>query len=245
VQARSAAYLYWHAIHALERRICRKFDRILSASEQDRQSLLALDPRLAVTILPFPVGIDPARVPPIRKEEDSLLFVGAMHRDVNVDAVRHLCREILPWIRKDRPDVRLTIVGNQPPPEILALARDRAIRVTGFVPALEPYYAAATVFVSPLRVGGGIIVKNLDAMTAGCPVVTTSIGNEGIGATPGTHLLTADDPAAFARAVVRLLRDGEERRRLAENGRRFVEARFSIDASVETLERVYREVCVR
>jgi glycosyltransferase involved in cell wall biosynthesis len=96
--------------------------------------------------------------------------------------------------------------------------------------------------VSPLRVGGGIISKNLDAMAAGCPVVTSSIGNEGIGATPGTHLLTADGPRAFADAVVAALRDSALRRRLAEQGREFVRERFSVAASTAVLERVHGEV---
>jgi glycosyltransferase involved in cell wall biosynthesis len=111
------------------------------------------------------------------------------------------------------------------------------------VPALEPYYARATLFVSPMRVGGGILLKNIDAMAAGCPVVTTSIGNEGVGATPGRDLVTADDPDAFARAVVRLLRDEDERRRLTEHGRQFVETRFSLDVTVKGLESAYREAC--
>lgn len=239
---RMATYLYWRVIRALERRICRKFDRILAASDQDRHALLGLDPSLSVTVLPFPLTIDPARIRENEREKNSLLFVGAMHRDVNVDAVRYFCREILPLIREHVPDVRLTIVGNQPPEEILRLAAEPGIRVTGFVTALEDYYARATLFVSPLRVGGGIILKNLDAMAAGCPVVTTSIGNEGIGAASGTHLLTADDPAAFAQAVVRLLRDEEERKRLVGHARTFVQARFSLDASVSVLERTYREV---
>jgi glycosyltransferase involved in cell wall biosynthesis len=170
-----------------------------------------------------------------------LLFVGAMHRHPNVDAMRYFCRDVLPLVHRDLPHVRLTIVGNQPPPDLARLTEDPRIRVTGFVPALEPYFARATVFVSPMRIGGGILLKNVDAMAAGCPVVTTSIGNEGVGATPGRHLVTADDTDAFARAVVQLLRDEGERRRLAEQGRQFVGARFSLDATVNGLEDAYRE----
>lgn len=241
--ARLAAYLYWQAIRSLEQRICRKFDRILAASEQDRQIFLRLDSKLPVTVLPFhPVGIDPSKIRNGPREPYRLLFAGAMHRDVNIDAMRYFCWEILPRIRQELPDVRLVIVGNEPPAEIRQLANDPGIQVTGFVTALEPYYGQATVFVSPLRIGGGIIIKNLDAMAAGCPVVTTSIGNEGIGATSGEHLLTADDPAAFAGAVMRLLRDEAERARLAENGRAFVQARFSLEATVRRLEEVYHQL---
>lgn len=239
--ARVTAFLYWTAIRILERNICRKFDRILAASEYDRHLFHALDPRLSVATLPFPVGIDADGVPAGAREVDHLLFVGAMHRDANIDAVRHFCAEIFPTIRRARPDVRLTIVGHRPPPEIRRLSHDPAIVVTGFVPRLEPYYARATVFVCPIRIGGGILLKNVDAMAAGCPVVTTSVGNEGIGATSGIHLVTADGAAAFAEATIRLLGEADERRRLADNARDFVRTRFSLEASVSRLEEAYRE----
>ncbi len=237
---RMRRYAYWRAVRALERRICRKFDRVLAASERDRRRLQELVPGLAVAVLPFPVGIDPMES---LRAEDRLLFVGAMHRDVNVDAMLYFAQEILPLIRAERPAIRLTIVGNDPPDAVRRLGADPGITITGFVPALEPYYAAATVFVSPLRIGGGIILKNLDAMAAGCPVVTTTIGNEGIGATPGVHLLTADTPAAFAHAVVRLLKEPSERRRLVASARAFVRARFTVELAVERLEETYRALC--
>ncbi|MBI3752952.1 MAG: glycosyltransferase [Deltaproteobacteria bacterium] len=239
---RFTTYLYWRAIGSVEHHICRKFDRILVASEQDRKTLLGLNPMLPVTVLPHPIGIDISTIGDTAREENSLLFVGAMHRDVNRDAMRYFCREILPLIRKEIPNVRLTIVGNGPPEDIIRLADSSGIMVTGFVPAIEPYYERAAVFVSPLRIGGGIIIKNLDAMAAGCPVVTTSIGNEGIGAAPCRDLLTADEPAAFAEAVVKLLMNKDERERLARNGQAFVLAHFSLESTVNLLEEAYQEM---
>ena len=121
-----------------------------------------------------------------------LLFVGAMHRDANVDAVRWFHDEILPRVRAEVGEVRFTIAGASPPAEIQRLAASPGVEVTGFVESLEPFYARATVFVAPLRIAGGIAGKTLDALAAGCPVVTTTLGNDGIGATPGQHLLVAD-----------------------------------------------------
>ena len=90
--ARLGAWLYARAIGRLQRRICRKFDRVLTLSEHDRRTLLASQPGLSVGVLPFPIGIDPARSASTAREEASLLFVGAMYRDANVDAVSHFCR---------------------------------------------------------------------------------------------------------------------------------------------------------
>jgi polysaccharide biosynthesis protein PslH len=240
VRARLGAWVYWRGIGRLQRRICRKFDRILTLSEHDRRTLLAREPGLSVGVLPFPIGIDSARVGPGDRAGADLLFVGAMHRDANVDAVHHFCEAILPRVRAAVPDVRLTIVGADPPAEIRRFAAEPGVQVTGFVEALEPYYARATVFVAPLRIAGGIASKTLDALAAGCPVVTTTIGNDGLGATPGEHLLTADTPGEFAAAVARLLRDAALRHRLGERAREFARARFDVETSVAALEREHQ-----
>jgi glycosyltransferase involved in cell wall biosynthesis len=235
--AHLAAWLYWRVIGRLQRRICQKFDRILTMSENDRRALLVTDPRLSVGVLPLPVGIDPARGPTIRRDDAGLLFVGAMHRDTNVDAVRHFCAEVLPRIRAEVPATTFTIVGGEPTDVVRQLGAETGVQVTGFVAALEPYYGAATVFVAPLRITGGIAGKTIDAMAAGCPVVTTALGNDGLGATPGRHLLVADTPEDFAAAVVRLLRDPALRRRLGDAGREFVVERFAPAVSAAALER--------
>jgi glycosyltransferase involved in cell wall biosynthesis len=236
-RAHLAAWLYWRAIGRLQRRICRKFDRILTMSENDRRALLATDPRLSVGVLPLPVGIDATRESTSRRDDAGLLFVGAMHRDTNVDAVRHFCADVLPRIRAEMPATTFTIVGGEPTDLVRRLASQPGVQVTGFVPSLEPYYGAATVFVAPLRITGGIAGKTIDAMAAGCPVVTTALGNDGLGATSGVHLLVADTPADFAAAVVRLLRDPGLRRRLGEAAREFALERFAPEVSAVALER--------
>jgi glycosyltransferase involved in cell wall biosynthesis len=235
--ARARAWLAWRATTAVQRRLCRRVDRVLALSEQDCRALLDLDATLPVGVLPFPVGIDTDRIDPGARERDHLLFVGAMNRDVNEDAVIHFCREILPLIRRQASAVRLTIVGAAPTERVRALASDPGVVVTGFVDRLEPFYERATALVSPLRVGGGIISKNLDAMAAGCPVITTTIGNEGIGATHGVHLLTADTPPDFAAAVLTILTSSDVATRLADAARRFVQQRYSLEASLATLDR--------
>jgi glycosyltransferase involved in cell wall biosynthesis len=210
-------------------------------SENDRATLLASDPRLSVGVLPLPMGIDPRRAVAPR-DEAALLFVGAMHRDANVDAVGYFSTEVLPTIRAEVSAATFTIVGGGPTDDVRRLASHPGVRVTGFVAALEPYYGAATVFVAPMRITGGIAGKTIDAMAAGCPVVTTTLGNDGLGATPDIHLLVADTPADFAMAVVRLLRDPALRRRLGDAARQFAAERFGPEVSAAALEREHTAV---
>jgi glycosyltransferase involved in cell wall biosynthesis len=157
-----------------------------------------------------------------------------------VDAVTHFCRDVLPRIRAEVPRVTLTIAGGEPAPAVRRLAAEPGVSVTGFVDRLEPYYGRATVFVAPLRIAGGIAGKTVDALAAGCPVVTTSIGGEGLGVVAGEHLLVADGAEAFAAEVVRLLRDPALRRRLGEAARRFAEERYAPAVSAATLEREHQ-----
>jgi polysaccharide biosynthesis protein PslH len=237
-RARAAAWLYWRAIERAQDRICRTFDRVLTLSEHDRQTLLARDPSLSIGVLPFPIGIGAGAT--AERAGGELLFVGAMHRDANVDAVRWFAREVLPRVRAQVPAARLAVVGADPTPEVRGLAADAGVEVTGFVDSLEPFYARAAAFVAPLRIAGGIASKTLDALAAGCPVVTSTLGNEGLGATPGEHLLTADTPAEFAAAVVRVLLDAGLRRGLAERGRAFALGRHDVAASVAALDREHQ-----
>jgi polysaccharide biosynthesis protein PslH len=242
-RARAGAWLYWRAIQRLQRRICRKFDRILTLSEHDRTTLLTRDPSLSVGVLPFPIGIAPAAAG--ARDHAEILFVGAMHRDANIDAVQWFHDAMLPRVRVAVPAARLTVVGADPPAAVRALAAGPSIEVTGFVEALEPYYARASVFVAPLRIAGGIAGKTLDALAAGCPVVTTTLGNEAFGATPGEHLLTADTPAEFAAAVVRLLSDADLRRRLGDAGRAFAHARYDPAVAAAALENEHQRLAAR
>jgi glycosyltransferase involved in cell wall biosynthesis len=140
------------------------------------------------------------------------------------------------------PTATFTIAGGDPTDEVRRLAGEPGVRVTGFVETLEPYYGAATVFVAPLRITGGIAGKTIDALAAGCPVVTTTLGNDGLGATPGVHLLVADEPEDFAAAIVRLLGDPALRRRLGDAARDFALERFGPSVSAAALEREHAAV---
>ena len=136
--------------------------------------------------------------------------------------------------------MRFYVVGNEPPGEITNLAlQDPNVNVTGYVERVESYYLKASVFVSPIVIGGGIIAKNLDAMAAGLPVVTTTLGNEGIRAMPGKEILVVDDPREFTQCVVSLLSDESLRAEIGRNGQEFVRRHFSLDSILNKIESSY------
>jgi glycosyltransferase involved in cell wall biosynthesis len=200
-------------------------DAVVVVSGAEKDILLEALPGAHVEILPTVHPIPAARD---RAERDAatLLFVGGFVHEPNVDAMLYFVNDVLPIIRREVPEVRLTIVGSAPPGEIRAL-ESPAVIVTGFVPDTAPYLATHAVSVAPLRYGGGIKGKIGEAMAHAVPVVTTSVGIEGFGLEPGTHVLVGDTAESFARQVVRLLRDAQLRRSVGEAGRGFIEARLS------------------
>lgn len=244
--ARPVQLIRWQLVRTLELSIMSRFDRVFTMSEFDRRYLLDLAPGLKVTTVPIPAGMDlkPARHPRV---PGRLLFLASYkYRPANVEAALWFHSQVLPLVRREVPEAEFVIAGFGPPPQLLELAgRDPLTRVTGFVDDTDELYKSASVFVAPILTGGGIIVKVLDALAAGTPVVTTSFGNEGIEARPGEDLLVADTAEAFARAVLSLLRDQAEAGRLAANGSAFVARNFSMSAVLERIESIYRELAAR
>ncbi|MCB2224299.1 MAG: glycosyltransferase [Actinobacteria bacterium] len=218
-----------------ERAIAGRFDRCLLISRHDVAALG--DPPPANVVL-SPHGVDARFFAPSGAERTgSLVFTGNMAYPPNVDAVRWFAGEILPLVRADVPEARLTVVGADPVPEVRALADGAAIEVTGRVPDLRPHLGGALVAIDPLRVGAGLQNKVLEGMAMGLPMVVTPVANEGIGATPGTHLLEAAGPQEFADAVVRLLRDPAHRESLGAAARAFIVERWSWEKHFGDLER--------
>jgi glycosyltransferase involved in cell wall biosynthesis len=158
----------------------------------------------------------------------------------NVDGVYWFATEVFPLVRNRLPDVQFRIVGSRPPQRIRALATgDRGIVVMGYVPDLEPVLRESAVMVVPVHSGSGMRVKILEAFARGIPVVSTTIGVEGIEARAGEHLLVADDPESFATQVVRLASDREQAARLATAGRALAETRYDWRTALSGLDVVY------
>jgi len=164
----------------------------------------------------------------------------------NVDGVLYFVSEILPLIRRQRPDCRVTIVGRKPPEEIKALSlADPLIEVTGTVPDVRPYLWRSAVSIVPLRVGGGTRLKIYESMAARTAVVSTSIGAEGLSIHPPDDIRLADTPEAFARECVQLLDNEVERERVAEAGRLMVSQNFSWDKVSRCFEEVLKSCTIR
>jgi glycosyltransferase involved in cell wall biosynthesis len=153
------------------------------------------------------------------------VYIGSFSWEPNVDAAIFLARDVLPRIRAVEPDVRLQIVGKDPPPQLMAMRQIAGVEVTGTVPSIVPYLERASVLAVPLSVGGGTRLKILEALAGGLPVVSTAVGAEGLDVVPEVHLRLAERPA-FADAVIGLLQQRHVAGRLAAAGRELVRRRY-------------------
>jgi glycosyltransferase involved in cell wall biosynthesis len=208
-------YLEYLRLRRFERRVPRGPFRLVVASDTDRRVLG--DTADAVVI---PNGVDiptsSSGTPP--DSRPTLAFVGMMSYEPNIAGITWFVRQALPLIRRSIPDIRLIVVGSDPPPEVRRLHDGDSVVVTGTVPHVEPYLARARVAIAPLFFGGGTRIKILEAFANRRPVVTTTIGAEGLDVDDGIHLLIADEPDAFARACVSLVRDAGRAKALVDNG---------------------------
>ncbi|GAB4411459.1 MAG: glycosyltransferase family 4 protein [Anaerolineae bacterium] len=185
-----------------------------------------------------PTGLILERYPladPAQTEPNTIGFFGAFNWTANVDAVHYFVRDILPLIQLRQPQVKFLLAGRSAPPSIRALASHPAIEFMGEVDDMFNLARRVAVMVVPLRIGAGTRLKILEALAWGKPVVSTSIGAEGIEFTPGEELLVADQPELFAQTVVELLSDPLKQRHLAQAGRRRVETMYTAQRSVDRL----------
>jgi sugar transferase (PEP-CTERM/EpsH1 system associated) len=237
------ARLLYEAQHrrmlAFEGRSLRRFDGVLAVSEADRDTFARLYPGAAKRPIEIvATGVDTQFFAPAPSEASSrdLVFTGSMDWLPNEDAMLYFCRDILPLIRAREPAVSLSIVGRAPTPAVQKLAAEHGIVVTGRVDDVRPFMRDAAVYIVPLRIGGGTRLKIFEAMAMGKAVVSTTVGAEGLPVTDGEHVRIADEPGAFADAVLRLVRDVDSRRTLEAAARALVVARYDWSAVAGELE---------
>ena len=234
--------LDWRRWRRFQTEAWRRFDLVQVFSRRDADSIAELAPELAARVRVDPFGLVlPPAADPAREAVGTVLFVGAFHHPPNRDAALWLAREILPAVRERAPGARLRIVGSVPPPEVRELAGPQ-VEVVADAPSVLPHLEEAAVVMAPVRTGGGMRMKVLQAMAAGKAVVTTSRGTEGYtGFGEEPPLAVADSEAEIAAATAELLADDEGRRRLGERAREFAECHHSPEAWAERQTAVFEE----
>jgi sugar transferase (PEP-CTERM/EpsH1 system associated) len=236
-------------VYARESRTLERFERRLVSAARTSVFCTPLEQRIFDQRMPghpstiLRNGVDLTRFRPARDraEADHLVFVGVMDYLPNVDGCVWFVNEILPRIRARRPQVRLSIVGSKPTPEVEALGRAPGVTVTGFVDEPREWLERAAVSVAPLRIARGIQNKVLEALAMGLPTVGTTSATQGVEGTPGEHFVVADEASAFADATVELLEDPDRAARLSAAARAFVEEHYDWETLLETLDELARD----
>lgn len=239
------AALEWRKLKQWELQACAKFDLVLTVTDHDKETLTSGHPRQK-NVQCLPIGVDFSQFEEVKLKPGAtdILSIGTMSWPPNIDSILYFTKSIYPAIKDRAHDARLVIVGKDPPESVKRLAHaDKSIEITGFVQDIMPLASRAAAFIVPLRSGSGMRVKILNAMAMGLPIVSTSVGCEGIGVMHDEQLLIADTPSDFADAVLRLLCNYELRRRLGEAGRAFVLQNYGWERILSRLDSALETIC--
>jgi polysaccharide biosynthesis protein PslH len=233
----------WRKLRREEMAAYRNADGVCLCSAADERRLLEHAPDVRTAVIPNAADVEYYRPRPTDPPPDcrTVLYFGLLSTVPNIDGVIHFARTIWPRIAAVHPEARWQIIGGGAPPSLLALSGPR-VELTGLVSDLRPHLAAAAVVVVPLQLGSGTRLKIVEAMAMGKAVVSTTLGAEGIEAVPGRDLLVADEPAAFADAVSRLLAEPELAARIGRSARRLAVERYAWSAAATALEGFYRRI---
>ena len=240
--------LRWEArkLVRYEAMACSHFDCVVTVTPEDRDTLATLTMKRQRANRPsfvtIPICIDPAAKLPVSRVTcpRRVTFLGGLHWPPNAEGILWFAREVWPQVVRQIPDAVLTVIGKEPPVQLVRqAASDSSYKITHYVSDPAPYLAETAVFIVPLHAGGGMRVKIVDAWSWGLPVVSTSIGAEGLNYRNGENLLIADTSEAFAQAVVRLLTDPGLATRLGAVGRHTVEEYYDWHKVYRAWDSVY------
>jgi len=216
---------------AFERQALREFDVHLVVSERDAQRLRKLNPDARIFVIEN--GVDSAYYSDLAggasdgtATNNRIVFVASMDYHANIDAAVSFARDVWPRVRERKAELIFTIVGRDPAPEVSALASIPGVQVTGAVDDVRPYYREARAAIVPLRVGGGSRLKILEAMAAGVPVISTTLGAEGLEVNAGENILIANSGEELRKAIIDLAENADLSTRLIEAGRALISQRY-------------------
>ncbi len=239
-------YLFRYlAVKNQEKRLYKAFDIRVVISPFDKDILESYLPSSNFSVIPNGVDINYFTQTDMEENFPSLVFVGNMVNPHNVNAILYFYNEIYSSIQRRIPEAKLYIVGSNPASEVSKLASDESVVVTGYVEDIRPYLAKASVALAPMISGTGVKNKILEAMAMSKPVVSTSMGVRGIDVTPEENIIIADEPTEFADRVVELLSNAKLRERLASEGRRLVEDKYSWERMADMLNELFEQAVKR
>lgn len=235
------AYLQYKKLSCYEAVICEVFDKCFMITEEDKRRIKEMNPRVKTSVIPS--GVDTSYFYPMEIEEEPLSIVSVASMDwlPNVEGILWFHKDILPLIKKEIPEIKLYVVGKNPPDSVKGLEKDD-ILVTGFVEDVREYMARGAVFIVPLKTGSGMRIKILNALAMGRAIVSTSVGCEGINVMDGENIRIANTEQEFAREVIKLLKGREERKRLGEAGLKLVKEKYQWERIAEQIEKEYEEI---
>jgi len=230
-------------LRRVETALCRSVSHVIACSEADANKLAALDHHTPITTIPNAIRVADyqGEAQPTTIPHPALVFTGKMDFRPNVDAVLWFADEILPIIRRQIPNAHLIVVGQKPHARLEALRERDGITLTGFVPEVKPYLAAADVYIAPLRMGSGTRFKLLEAMAMGKAIVSTRLGAEGLSVEDGREMWLADTAADFAEAVVNALTRPDQQQAMGGRARRLVKESYDWGAIIPLLEKTLQK----
>lgn len=243
---RTIMHLEARKLAGYERTICRQFDHVMWVTAEDYQAVSELGSTSTVPLPKtgvLPICVDPAAEPPIQRQPQArrVTFIGGLHYPPNAQGIIWFAQQVFPQVLQAVPDAILTVIGKQPPALLTRLGLPaQNLALPGFVADVRPYLAESAVFVVPLHAGGGMRVKILDAWRWGVPIVSTTVGAEGIHCQPGQNILLADTPAAFAQATIRLLQQPDVGAQMASAGRQWVTDQYNWHTQYQLWDQIYR-----
>lgn len=231
----------WRLLKQYEGQMCRTFDAVLAVSQEDKLALIEAGARLDMTVIPIAIDTDEQAQIPRQPRSPHIVHIGTMYWPPNIAGITWFLDEIYPLVKQRVPDVRCTLIGARPPASITDRAKaDSSLTVTGYVEDPIPYLADSSMMVVPLKAGGGMRVKILNALSQGIPMVSTTVGCEGINVTNGEDILVADSPEDFADATTRLLTNSILNRQITEKGRTMVVNTYDYRQACKPLDAIYQ-----